>query len=227
MNLWSTMDGIQEGEDPKVTDETVLHTFPKAPEDFVGTLITSRDKKWCGKCQKKASVKTMHCKECDECHGGRVCWENNPELAPKNRKQNQRNIQKDSEKTARPTTAAAVQDSGLGYGPHFNAKTAAKEPQCEVIGKRLDSGARTEINTNTSKKDVPQPTIPTCDGQEQEPEGLPTPQATPEPGFRASEIQLVAEDVANIVHKAPIPLENPIEGLPTPEATPERDLQAL
>jgi hypothetical protein len=38
--------------------------------------------------------------------------------------------------------------------------------------------------------------IQTCDGQEQEPEGLPTPEATPEPGFRVSEIQLVAEDVS-------------------------------
>jgi hypothetical protein len=37
---------------------------------------------------------------------------------------------------------------------------------------------------------------------------------------------LVAEDVADIVHEAPIPPENPIEGLSTPEATPERDLQA-
>ena len=249
-----------EGEDPKVTYETVLRAFPKVPED-VGTLITSRDKKWCGKCQKNASVKAMHCKECDKCHGG-VCWKNNPELAPKNRRQNQRNTQKDSEETARPT-AAAGQNSGLGYGnlhgkkywarnptenkiicanavrfdegPHFNAKTAAKEPQCEVIftdptvdeiGKRLDSGVRTEITTNTGKRDAPQPTIPSCDEQEQEPEGLPTPEATPEPDLRASEIQLVAEDVADIVHEAPIPPENPIEGLPTPEATPERDLQA-
>jgi hypothetical protein len=222
-----------EGEDPKVTYETVLRAFPKVPEDVVGTLITSRDKKWCGKCQKNASVKAMHCKECDKCHGG-VCWKNNPELAPKNRRQIQRNTQKDSEETARPT-AAAGQNSGLGYGPHFNAKTAAKEPQCEVIftdptvdeiGKRLDSGVRTEITTNTGKRDAPQPTIPSCDEQEQEPEGLPTPEATPEPDLRASEIQLVAEDVADIVHEAPIPPENPIEGLPTPEATPERDLQA-
>jgi len=58
------------------------------------------------------------------------------------------------------------------------------------------------------------------------PRGLPTPEATPEPDLLASEIQLVAEDVADIVHEAPIPPENPIEGLPTPEATPERDLQA-
>ena len=245
-----------EGEDPKVTYETVLHAFPKVPED-VGTLITSRDKKWCGKCQKNASVKAMHCKECDKCHGG-VCWKNNPELAPKNRGQNQRNTQKDSEKTAPPTTAG--QNSGLGYGNlhgkkywarnptenkiiyanavrfdeglHFNAKTAAKEPQCEVvftdltvneIGKRLDGGVMTEIITNTSKKDVPQPTIPTCDGQEQEPEGLPTPEATPERDLQASEIQLDAEYVADIAREAPIPPENP---LPTPEAMPECDLQA-
>ncbi|KAN0071864.1 hypothetical protein V8E54_010460 [Elaphomyces granulatus] len=81
------------------------------------------------------------------------------------RRQNQRNTQKDSEKTARPTTAAAGQNSG-GYGnlhgkkywarnptenkiictnavrfdkgPHFNAKTAAKEPQCEVCLYRPD-----------------------------------------------------------------------------------------
>ena len=246
-----------EGEDPKVTYETVLRAFPKVPED-VGTLITSRDKKWCGKCQKNASVKAMHCKECDKCHGG-VCWKSNPELAPKNRRQNQRNTQKDSEETARPT-AAAGQNSGLGYGnlhgkkywarnptenkiicanvvrfdegPHFNAKTAAKEPQCEVIftdptvdeiGKRLDSGVRTEITTNTSKRDAPQPTIPSCDEQEQEPESLPTPEATPEPGFQASEIQLDAEYVADIAREAPIPPENP---LPTPEAMPECDLQA-
>ncbi|KAN0076024.1 hypothetical protein V8E54_007294 [Elaphomyces granulatus] len=250
-NGWDT-----EGEDPKVTYETVMRAFPKVPEDVVGTLLTFRDKKWCGKCQKNASVKAMHCKECDKCHGG-VCWKNNPELAPKNRRQNQRNTQKDSEKTAPPTTAG--QNSGLGYGnlhgkkywarnptenkiihanavrfdegPHFNAKTAAKEPQCEVvftdptvdeIGKRLGSGVRTEIITNTSKKDVPQPTIPTCDVQEQESEGLNTPRATPEPDLRASEIQLVAEYVADIVHEATIP-QNP---LPTPEATPERDLQA-
>ena len=221
-NGWDT-----EGEDPKVIYETVMRAFPKVPEDVVGTLLTSRDKKWCGKCQKNASVKAMHCKECDKCHGG-VCWKNNPQLAPKNRRQNQRNTQKDSEKTAPPTTAGQI--SGLGYGPHFNAKTAAKEPQCEVvftdptvdeIRKRLGSGVRTEIITNTSKKDVPQPTIPTCDVQEQESEG--TPQATPEPDLRASEIQLVAEDVADIVHEATIPPENP---LPTPEATPERDLQA-
>ncbi|KAN0077893.1 hypothetical protein V8E54_006197 [Elaphomyces granulatus] len=225
-NGWDT-----EGEDPKVTYETVMRAFPKVPEDVVGTLLTSRDKKWCGKCQKNASVKAMHCKECDKCHRG-VCWKNNPQLAPKNRRQNQtrRNTQKDSEKTAPQTTAG--QNSGLGYGPYFNAKTAAKEPQCEVvftdptvdeIRKRLGSGVRTEIITNTSKKDVPQPTIPTCDVQEQESEGLNTPQATPESDRRVSEIQLVAEDVADIVHEATIPPENP---LPTPEATPERDLQA-
>jgi hypothetical protein len=54
-----------------------------------------------------------------------------------------------------------------------------KESQCEVvftdpavdtIEKRLDSGLRTEMITNTSRKDVPRPTVPTCDMQEQEPE---------------------------------------------------------
>jgi hypothetical protein len=57
MKPWSTMDGIQRGKDPKVTYETVLRAFPKVPEDVVGTLIAFRDKKWCGKCQKKVSVK--------------------------------------------------------------------------------------------------------------------------------------------------------------------------
>jgi hypothetical protein len=46
--------------------------------------------------------------------------------------------------------------------------------------------------------------------QEQEPGGLPTPQAMSEPDLQISEIQLDAEYVADIAHDAPIPPENPI-----------------
>lgn len=77
--------------------------------------FASGDKKWCGKCQREVSVKAMHCKECDKCHGGQVCWKMHPELAPNIWKNNQRNTPKDSEKTTpRSTTAAAGQNSGLG-----------------------------------------------------------------------------------------------------------------
>ena len=85
-----------------------------------------------------------------------------------------------------------------------------------------------EIITNTSSKGVRQTTtlIPTCHIQEQGTQELPTPQEMAEPNPQVSEIQLVAEDVAEIVHEAPIPPKNPIECLSTPETTLERDLQA-
>lgn len=78
------------------------------------------------------------------------------------------------------------------------------DPAVDEIEKRLDSEVRTEIiiTCNTSRKDVHQQTIPTCDVQEQEPESLPTPVVTPERDLQASEIQLVAGGVADIAREA-------------------------
>ena len=236
-----------EEEDPRVTYETVLRAIPMVFEPAVGTIITS--KKWRGRCQKEVSVKVMHCKECGKCHGGQLCWKKCPELAPDTWGKKQGNTKKYSTKTARSTIAAADQTSGLGYGnihakinstwnptedetirsdtvrfesPDFNAKTNEQEPHDEVVftnptidevEKRL-SICVTEVITNT------------CTNSKNGTQGLPTPKETAEPDPQVSEIQLVAEDVAEIVHEAPIPPKNPIEVLSTPETTLERHLRA-
>jgi hypothetical protein len=137
-----------------------------------------------------------------------------------------------------PTENEIIRANTVGFeGPDFNTKTDEQEPQDEVVftdptvdevEKRPSIGV-TEIITNTSNKGIRQTTtptyyIPTCDMQEQGTQGLPTPQATAELDLHVSEIRLIAEDVANIVHEAPILSKDPIGGLSTPEATPERDI---
>jgi hypothetical protein len=115
-----------------------------------------------------------------------------------------------------PTEKKIIRANAVRFdeGLDFNTKVDDQEPQYEVvftdptideIEMGLGSGVKMEMITNTGRKDVPQPTIPTFDVEKQEPTGLPTPEGTPEHDPQPSEIHLDAENVTDIAREAPIP----------------------